>query len=232
MKEKFQVESNSNAGQAPVRVAFLTRRTSAAVKTEAEAETMTYPEVFFCVAVAVELLTLVLVGISLVWDAPLELVADPLHTLNPAKAPWYFLGLQELLHYFPPAVAGVLIPTLVIAALMIIPYFNINLHAEALWSRNRDHRLRIFATTVAVLSVFLATFKAYPLLVPTLLIAGAMFWAARGAAEPASRLHGWLASKPLSFWIMTWFLVQLVVLTVIGTYFRGPEWSWVWPWRA
>jgi menaquinol-cytochrome c reductase cytochrome b/c subunit len=51
------------------------------------------------------------VVISLIWDAPLEQLADPMHTPNPAKAPWYFLGLQELLHYFPPVVAGVLIPT-------------------------------------------------------------------------------------------------------------------------
>ena len=52
------------------------------------------------------------------WDAPLEELANPLQTPNPAKAPWYFLGLQELLHYFPPVVAGVLIPALVVLALI------------------------------------------------------------------------------------------------------------------
>jgi len=193
---------------------------------------MTHPEVFFRVAVAVELLTLVLVGISWRWNAPLELVADPLHTPNPAKAPWYFLGLQELLHYFPPVVAGVLIPTLVIIALMVIPYFNINIQTGGLWSRDRIRRLCIFAAVVAVLSIFLAVFKAYPVLACTLFIAGIMLWAAGAAAQPTSGIDCWLAAKPLSFWIMTWFLVQLVVLTVIGTYFRGPEWSWVCPWRV
>jgi len=78
-------------------------------------------------------------------ERTLEELANPMHTPNPAKAPWYFLGLQELLHYFPPVVAGVLIPGLVVMALIIIPYFNINVEAEGLWLRNRSRRLRIFA---------------------------------------------------------------------------------------
>ena len=65
-------------------------------------------------------------------------LADPMHTPNPAKAPWYFLGLQELLHYFPPVVAGVLIPGLVVLALIVIPYFNINVEAEGFWLRDRQ----------------------------------------------------------------------------------------------
>jgi membrane-bound metal-dependent hydrolase YbcI (DUF457 family) len=43
-------------------------------------------------------------------------------------------------------------------------------------------------------------------------------------------LRRWLFSKPLSFWIMTWFLIQAVLLTIIGIYFRGAGWEWVWPW--
>jgi hypothetical protein len=42
----------------------------------------------------------------------------------------------------------------------------------------------------------------------------------------------YLAAKPLSFWIMTWFLFELAVLTAVGTFFRGPGWSWVLPWRS
>lgn len=232
MKDTFQAEINSDARQTPVRVAFLTRRTSAAVKAEAEPEIMTYPEVFFRVAVALELLLLTLVGVSLVWNAPLELLADPLHTPNPAKAPWYFLGLQELLHYFPPVVAGVLIPALVIVALMVIPYFPMNTRGEALWARDRQRRLLVLSLVVTVFTIVLAAFKAYPVLAVTLILAGVMFFAARTAAAPTSILERWLAAKPLSFWIMTWFLAQLVVLTVIGTYFRGPEWTWVWPWKG
>src|ERR1019366_5588697 len=49
-------------------------------------------------------------------------LASPLHTPNPAKAPWYFTGLQELLHYFPPFVAGIILPVLIVSGLFIIPF--------------------------------------------------------------------------------------------------------------
>ncbi len=103
---------------------------------------MTWPEGLFRAAVACEVITILLVTLALFWDAPLERLADPMQTPNPAKAPWYFLGLQELLHYFPPVVGGVLIPTLVIIALVIIPYFNVNIQAEGLWLRDRSKRLK------------------------------------------------------------------------------------------
>ncbi len=232
MSKQFKAEIDSDARKAPMRVVFLTPRTSTAVKTEAEPEMMTYPEAFFRLSVAIEILVIVLVAISLLWNAPLEQLADPLHTPNPAKAPWYFLGLQELLHYFPPVVAGVLIPGLVIVALIVLPYFAVNLRGEGLWARDKARRVRILGGVLVVLSVLLLVFQAFPVLVPTLVIAGFMLHAAGSVESPASGFERWLASKPLSFWIMTWFLVQLAVLTAIGTFFRGPDWSWVWPWRS
>ncbi|NTU96722.1 MAG: cytochrome C [Chlorobiaceae bacterium] len=63
---------------------------------------------------------------SIVVDAPLEEIANPTLTPNPAKAPWYFLGLQELLVYFDPWLAGVVLPTLIIVGLIAIPYIDIN----------------------------------------------------------------------------------------------------------
>ncbi|HEY9787526.1 MAG TPA: hypothetical protein V6D17_19215, partial [Candidatus Obscuribacterales bacterium] len=63
---------------------------------------------------------------SITIDAPLEEPANPAITPNPAKAPWYFLGLQELLVYFDPWIAGVLIPGLCIVGLMAIPYLDVN----------------------------------------------------------------------------------------------------------
>jgi hypothetical protein len=228
----FKADIDSDARRSPLRVVFVTRRTSPAVKAEDDREVMAYPEVFFRIAVAIGLLAMALVGASLLWNAPLEQLADPLHTPNPAKAPWYFLGLQELLHYFPPVVAGVLIPMLVIMALVSMPYFKINSQTEDLWSRDRARRLRILGTVVATLGVFLAAFQVYPVLIVTLLIAGLMLYAVRGAVPTASGWERWLAAKPLSFWMMTWFLVELTVLTIIGTFFRGPGWAWVWPWRG
>ena len=71
---------------------------------------MTYPHLLVRKAIVFEVLIIAMVIVALFWDAPLEQLANPLLTPNPAKAPWYFLGLQELLHFFPPFVAGILIP--------------------------------------------------------------------------------------------------------------------------
>ena len=230
--KKFEVSIDSDSRRSPVRVAFITRRTSPHVKATDDALVMTWPETFFRGAVACEVLGIVLILLSLVWDAPLEELADPMQTPNPAKAPWYFLGLQELLHYFPPVIAGVLIPTMVIVALIVIPYFNINIKAEGMWRRDKQRHLVILAIVVGALTILLAAFEVWAILIPTLVIATSMFLAAASAAGAQHPFRRWLASKPLSFWIMTWFLIQAAVLTVIGTFFRGPGWSWVWPWRA
>jgi quinol-cytochrome oxidoreductase complex cytochrome b subunit len=63
---------------------------------------------------------------AIVVDAPLEEPANPTKTPNPSKAPWYFLGLQEILVYFDPWFAGVVLPGLIIVGLMVIPYVDIN----------------------------------------------------------------------------------------------------------
>ncbi len=228
----FIAGMDSNARKSPTRVVFVTRRTSAQVKVTDEDQVQTYPEVLFRAAVAIEVLTIALVVVSLFFNAPLEGIADPSHTPNPAKAPWYFLGLQEMLHYFPPVVAGVLAPTLVIIALVVIPYFNINIEAEGLFLRERKRRLSIFYVAVLGLSLFLLLFHVYVALVPTLIVAGLMVLAGHSSPQSSSAFRRYLASKPLSYWIMTWFLFELVVLTTVGTFFRGPGWSWVWPWRS
>lgn len=230
-QKPFQAAIESDSRKAPVRVAFVTRRTSPQVQAEADQYVMTWPEGIFRALVACEVLAIVLVTMSLFWDAPLEGLADPMQTPNPAKAPWYFLGLQELLHYFPPVVGGVLIPTLVVIALVVIPYFNVNVEAEGLWLRNRRKRLRIFAAAILALIVFLIFFEVWSVLAPTVLIGAAMLFAAREATH-AGRFRRWLVLRPLSFWIMTWFLASASLLTGIGTFFRGPGWSWVWPWRG
>jgi len=228
-QKPFQASVESDSRKAPVRVAFVTRRISPQVKAAGDQFVMTWPEGLFRAAVACEVITILLVTMALFWDAPLEGLADPMQTPNPAKAPWYFLGLQELLHYFPPVVGGVLIPTLVIIALVVIPYFNVNIQAEGLWLRNRGKRLRIFAVVTLALVAFLIVFEVWAVLAPTVLIGAAMLFAAREAAD-AGRFRRWLCLRPLSFWIMTWFLVTASLLTAIGTFFRGPGWSWVWPW--
>ncbi|HEX6505334.1 MAG TPA: hypothetical protein VF011_18980 [Terriglobales bacterium] len=228
----FVTGVDSNAKKSPRRVVFVTRRTSAQVKVADEDQVQTFPEGLFRAAVAIEVFTIALVATALLFNAPLEGLADPSHTPNPAKAPWYFLGLQEMLHYFPPVVAGVLAPGLVVIALIVIPYFNINIEAEGFFLKDRKRRLRIFGVVAAALSIFLFAFHVYAALIPTLIMAGLMTMAAYSSPQSGSPARRYLAAKPLSFWIMTWFLFELVVLTAIGTFFRGPGWSWVWPWKG
>ena len=76
------------------------------------------------------LVTIIVTFILMVWsitlDAPLEAPANPSLTMNPSKAPLYFLGLQEMLVYFDPWMAGVVLPTLILVGLMVIPYMDAN----------------------------------------------------------------------------------------------------------
>lgn len=72
------------------------------------------------------IVTVILIVWSITLNAPLEELANPNLTMNPAKAPWYFLGLQEMLVYFDPWMAGVVMPTLIIMGLMAIPYLDTN----------------------------------------------------------------------------------------------------------
>jgi hypothetical protein len=228
----FVAGVDSNAKKSPRRIVFITRRTSAQVKAETEDQLQTFPEVLFRAAVAVMTLAVVLVWTALLFNAPLEGLADPSHTPNPAKAPWYFLGLQEMLHYFPPVVAGVLAPGLVVMALIVIPYFRVNIEADGLFLKGRQKRLRIFYLVAAALSVFLLVFKVYAALIPTVIMATLMLIAAQSTPDSPSPFRRYLAGRPLSYWVMTWFLFELVVLTAIGTFFRGPGWAWVWPWQG
>ncbi len=83
-----------------------------------------FPYLVFKEFLAALLISIVLLVWSLAIDAPLLPEANPGKTENPAKAPWYFVGLQELLVYFDPWIAGVALPTLIIIGLMSIPYLD------------------------------------------------------------------------------------------------------------
>jgi quinol-cytochrome oxidoreductase complex cytochrome b subunit len=190
---------------------------------------MTVPHLVVREVIAFMLMVIVLALLSLFFNAPLEWIANPEHTPNPAKAPWYFLGLQELLHYFPPIVAGVVLPSLAVVALIVIPYFRVNVKRENLWDEDRRRKLILVLSVAGVLSIVLLVYNVYAMLIPTVIVAAIMVTPAflrrsRGAL-------GWLGSRPLSWWIMTWFVIMVIVLTAIGTLFRGPEWSWTWPWK-
>jgi hypothetical protein len=230
-KTNHETGFSSDALKNPQRVVFITRKTSAKVKADVPPQVMTYPHLLLRESIAFYVLVIALVLVALLWDAPLEQLANPLVTPNPAKAPWYFLGLQELLHYFPPFVAGILIPTLVVIALIVIPYFNVNVEGEPIWARNGARRFRIFLVVLAGLALFLSVFRAWTVLVPTILI-GALLVCSYFAAPGRGHFPDYLRSRAVYWWVMTWFIFVAVVLTVVGTFFRGPGWSWVWPWRG
>jgi hypothetical protein len=102
-------------------------------------------------------------------DAPLRELANANLTPNPSKAPWYFLGLQELLRYFHPMVAGISIPTFILVGLAAVPYVDRN-------PSNKPGDRKIAISMFTILFMFGAT------------------------------------------------------LTIIGSFFRGPGYNWVWPW--
>ena len=102
-------------------------------------------------------------------NAPLRELANPNLTPNPSKAPWYFLGLQELLRYFHPMIAGITIPTFILVGLAAVPYVDRN-------PSNKPGDRKIAITMFTLLFCFGAT------------------------------------------------------LTIIGCFFRGPGYNWIWPW--
>ena len=136
-----------------------------------------------------------------------------------------------MLHYFPPFVAGVILPTLIVLALIVVPFFNVNIKDQTLWDRNKAQRLISLAIITVALTVLLLRVGAWDATIPVLTIAALMTLAASWAGRPVGRFQSWLSAKPLSFWIMTWFLMEAVILTTVGALFRGPGWVWVWPWR-
>lgn len=91
-----------------------------------EDEIATWPYLIRKEFLAAIICTIILIVWSILFDAPLEEISDPSMTPNPAKAPWYFLGLQEMLVYFDPWIAGVIFPMLIIVGLMVIPYVDSN----------------------------------------------------------------------------------------------------------
>jgi hypothetical protein len=85
-----------------------------------------WPDLVYTELISLILCSVVLIVWSIFLKAPLEQPANPANTPNPSKAPWYFLGLQEMLVYFDPWLAGVVLPSLIIVGLIAIPYVDKN----------------------------------------------------------------------------------------------------------
>ena len=151
----------------------LARGTTPAVGINPEEEVFTWPNLVFREILLFMATVAVLLVLAIFWNAPLEEIANPVHPPNPAKAPWYFLGLQELVAY-SAFWGGVVVPALLVTALMALPYIDRKRKGVGVWfSGERKVALTVF----------------------------------------------------------TMCLSAAVVLTVIGTAFRGPNWSFQLPWK-
>ncbi len=139
---------------------------------EKNRKVLVWPDLVYIELIMMVVATVVLVAWSMIVRAPLEEPANAGVTPNPAKAPWYFLGLQELVHY-GAILGGVVVPTALVLMLLALPYLDAHPRGVGVW----------FA--------------------PERRVANAVF-----------------ASIALA----------LVAVTIVGTFFRGPNWAWVWPW--
>jgi hypothetical protein len=117
---------------------------------------LVWPDLVYIELIASVLFTVVLVAWSIWLKAPLEEPANPALAPNPSKAPWYFLGLQEMLVYFDPWIAGVFLPGLIIVGLMAVPYIDPNPKGNGYYTfRERPFAVTVFLFGFVVLWVFL-----------------------------------------------------------------------------
>lgn len=226
---RYHVERSSNATEVPKRIALIRREAPAKLLEDRQELVSTAPHLLLREVILIELVVVALALVSLLFNAPLEGIADPYHTPNPAKAPWYFLGLQELLHYFPPVVAGVLLPTLVVIAIVIIPYFRANIEIVGFYERPWRRRWLGVTLATAAAAVVMLAYRVWPVLVPSVALYSLFSLPALPFCPRAWRRR--IGAIPLADWLMIWFVAAAVVLTLIGVYFRGPGWAWTWPWR-
>src|SRR5881396_768833 len=125
-------------------------------KTESDEKLFTWPDLVYTEMLCMIILTIVMIVWSIGLRAPLEEAANPTSSPNPAKAPWYFLGLQEMLVYFDPWLAGVVLPTLIIVGLMAIPYIDTNPKGNGYYAfRDRKWEIGVFLYGFLVLWSFL-----------------------------------------------------------------------------
>jgi hypothetical protein len=109
------------------------------------ARVLVWPHLLKIEMLAALFMTAFLIVWSIAIDAPLEEPANPGLSPNPAKAPWYFLGLQEMLVYFDPWIAGVVLPGLIVLGLMVIPYVDVNPKGNGYYTwRERKYALLTF----------------------------------------------------------------------------------------
>jgi len=198
--------------------------------------------VFREMVVALVLLAGVLLAAAL-FDAPLLAQANPGMSPNPAKAPWYFMGMQELLVHLHPAFAVLVVPLIGLVFLLSLPYLNYGEAPSGLWFHSENGRRTALAAAGAALvaTPVIILVNEYVLSLPKLLPslpqlvsngllpAGVLAVVAVGFIGiirwrfAASRIETVQA-------VFTLLTVSFVVLTVTGVFFRGAAMRLTWPW--
>jgi menaquinol-cytochrome c reductase cytochrome b/c subunit len=219
------------------------------------ADSMVYvwPHLVMIEFIASMVMTLSMVILSMVIQAPLEGHANPDKTPNPSKAPWYFLNLQELLLHMHPALAGVIVPAGALALIAIIPYIDRDPRDMGKWSGTPKAGAviwftSIFTTVVLVLEIFFDEFVGVkPLMKNLVLMTNSDFFANPVLVDiivplifmlsPIAILvvlmkvlYGPLTTRDWMICLFTGFFISYIVLTISGTFFRGQGMHLYWPW--
>lgn len=229
----------SEAPQKTYSLAALVRGGTPAVAAGPESTVPSLPHLFYAEAAAFMVTVFVCVLLSLFFDAPLKELANPLVPENPAKAPWYFLGLQELVAH-SAFMGGIGIPTLVLLGLGLIPYLDRERSGTGLWFGGAGGiRLTLGSAAFGLMMVlgveaFAIRFgwirqgwPECPQIVITLVNPGTVLVLAYGAYS-LWLVRRYDSTRAGALGLFTCFLVGFMVLTAIGTYFRGPNWDFYW----
>lgn len=199
----------------------------------------TWPNALYAVAALTMLTLAVMLALGYFFDAPLTEQANPAVPENPAKAPWYFLGLQELVSY-SALMGGVVIPAIVVLGLALVPYLDRDPEDAGVWFSGPRGRRVTLATAVftAVVVIGMLAFTVnygwlrnwYPSLPQivitfvnpgTVMLAVFTVWSLIVTHRTNSTRLGALA-------VFTCFLVAFLILTYFATVHRGPNWGFYW----
>ncbi|MCC6391986.1 MAG: cytochrome b N-terminal domain-containing protein [Bryobacterales bacterium] len=228
--------------EAPARtyhLAAIVKGRTAAVNRGPENTVPSMPHLFYAELGVLMLTTFVCVALALLSDAPLKELANPSVPENPAKAPWYFLGLQELVS-FSAFMGGVGIPAIVLLGLGLIPYLDREEAGTGEWFGGPGGwplvRNAIFIGLLAPLAIesfaiqfgwIREWFPKVPQLAVTIINPGTLLTAIY-AWYSVWLVRRYGSTRAGALGLFTCFLCGFLVLTVIGTYFRGPNWVFYW----
>ncbi len=197
------------------------------------------PHLFYAELAVLMLTVFVCLALAIVSDAPLKELANPNVPENPAKAPWYFLGLQELVA-FSAFMGGIGVPTIVLVGLGLIPYLDRETRGSGEWFGGPGGWPLVRRSLVVGLAAALAVesfiirfgwirewFPKTPQLVVTAINPGTLLTAIY-AWYSIWLVKRYQSSRAGALGLFTCFLCGFIVLTVIGTHFRGPNWVFYW----